>query len=290
MRMRVLWVMVAAGAWMGQAMPAPVAAPAERPLVIGPGKGSVEGPRVEQLLGAEVVGEWRGMPFFVRETGMDGEMMAGLRWEVRKAGTQEVVADVDLQLGHLVRGAADGKAHGANHAADFSRSAELAALPDGEYVAAFVLQGKRVSNVVKFVRKAALRVTDEPLVRVVVAEPVRDGDLPLVGVEVARRTAADPVLGPMEIQRAALTVDGVVYPSHGGAYSGPGAPGVGGRMMLPDSLEFRGVTMDLGREHVVKAKVEGAESEEVKVAPGMPLGEAWDAGRKGAGRGEGAVR
>lgn len=275
--MRMKWLACAFVVAMGAVCGFADVTPATQPLVLPAAAGSLAGPHIAQLVGIDEIGEWNSVPLFVSETGMDAAMMAAIRWEVRSAETQAVVCDADLRIAGMVRGKPDGKPHGMNHAADFSRSPELAALPDGQYVAAFVVEGKRVSNVVTFARKAAHALVDEPLVRVIVSEPTTDSELPLVGVTAARRSAADPVLGPMDILAAELTIDGETYKAGATGYSGQGPPGVGGRMMLTQNLTGRGVVWDAAKQHVLKARVAGNDTAEVTVAPGMPLGAAWDA-------------
>ncbi|HVX85354.1 MAG TPA: hypothetical protein VH253_11280 [Phycisphaerae bacterium] len=255
--------------------------PDTRPLVIAPA-GVGPDRRIVQLLGVPEASDWKGVPLYVQETGLDGNGMVQVRWELRKADTQERVASVDMRLPPIFGGRGrntasqppDGQPHGLRTSIMDEAATVLDGLPEGNYVAAFVLDGKRVSNVVTIKRVAKHQVTDEPLVRAAVAEPVMPGEPPVIGVVGVKRTDADPDMGPMQLMMADLIVDGEHHPPGGGGYSGPGAPKVGGRMLMP--VQQRQITWDGSVPHTVSLIVAGNATAQVTVPPGAPLAEAWD--------------
>ncbi len=235
--------------------------------------------QMEQFLENDVVTDWRSVRIMAREEGVDAEGLAKAVWEVRTADGKQQVARLAKPWGR--GGEID------NMSTTFMLSAAdqaaLAKAGDGEYLAAWVVGGKRVSNVVQVKVDAAHKMADEPLVRVRLAEPVAEGMSPLVVVTAVRHREDEPAFRTMEMMLCELFVDGKVYRLRGAGGSSPGPMHVGEARSVGMSLAAFSVTWDGTKAHTLKVRVLAKDSAEVRADPGTPWAAAWDGGTAALG-------
>jgi hypothetical protein len=207
---------------------------------------------------------------------MDPAAMVHATWEVRTADGKKRVAVFEIPW-NFGRGEAAVDGGDREIHLEAAQVAELAKAGDGAFVAAWVIDGERRSNVVKVVVDGKHRLQDEPLVRMTVAEPAREGLMPLCAVTVVRREEKDPAPTMIDLLEAGVEVDGGRARGGGVGVFGGGnramAVGDAATRMMP--LERFGVKAGALPKEVVGVVMK-EKSAAVAVSVGMPLGEAWD--------------
>ncbi len=167
---------------------------------------------------------------------------------------------------------------------------DLPSVPAGEYVAAWIVDNQRRSNVFHFTVDPKKDVAKLPRVRIVQFEPDKAGSLPVVAAYVSRAKASDPAPDRMMLAFSILVLDDVAMP-HGGG-SGPGNNStlpVGGTDIASTRWTS---TPDLTKPHTIAVRAgngsgifpppsdfkpgEFQESATVILETGTPLADAWD--------------
>lgn len=244
------------------------AAPATRPMVIEPTL-APEG-HVDQMVVRGVVGQWNEVQVEARAVAIDDPLLKKIRWEVRSADEMRRVGRVDLHWEYVPVRSVTSPAMRV-----FTGSA-AAKLGEGSFVAAWVLENQRVSNVMAVQVDKKHLVANEAALVAMVAEPALKGSLPLVAVGVVRRAEEDPAWKPIDLLGLRVTIDGVTNAERM-AYSGGNRPmAVGEARATVRTLDgWKGTwepgqarTVSLGRATTVA---------EVKSDLSTPLGDAWDA-------------
>ncbi|HVS72914.1 MAG TPA: hypothetical protein VHQ47_16790 [Phycisphaerae bacterium] len=259
---RRMLVIVGMGIWMGQGA-------ATRPLVVP--EQATPTAYIEQWMPREEVSDWKEVEVRSRAVGLDEAAREAACWEVRAVEGMKPVAGLDVGL----EGGLDLK-NGHEEALK-----ALEAQGDGEYLAAWLIRGKRVSNVVRVTVDRNHKITDEPLLRVVATEPAGPGLMPVLAVTTVRRKAEDPALWMPQLVTAQWVVDGQVHRYQGGAAGKGRAPRVGEHEAFEMPRGHYDVKLDLSKVEEVKVVVEGRESAAVAVSGATPLGDAWDAAVSG---------
>jgi hypothetical protein len=153
---------------------------------------------------------------------------------------------------------------------------------EGEFVAAWVIDGERRSNVVKVKVDSKHQVKDEPVLRLTVAEPAVAGRLPMVAVVAARGKESDPATSTLDlVEEGSWTVDGTRARLERVFLGGSISPlAVGKSHAEALALATRGLAVDPKVPHDVAVKV-GQISATAVIGVGTPLGDAWDAATAG---------
>jgi hypothetical protein len=166
-------------------------------------------------------------------------------------------------------------------------------VPAGAYVAAWVINGERRSNVMWLTIDPQKDVAKLPRVRVVQAEPEKAGSLPKVMVYVTRAKKSDPAPNRVALAKGELVVDGMPILKLGLVFTGSNETlAVGETMYYPMSWESAGAGLDLTKPHKIAARVPKQaldfetglgvsleafmESATEALEVGTPLGDAWD--------------
>jgi hypothetical protein len=276
---RLMVVLVAAcGAFcVGQTMPGMRrATPTAAPLVLA--TRLPEEARIGQVVGREVVANWREVLIEAQAMDMDPAATKGAHWEIRSGDGKRVVRTVPMPW-DLHSGAAKVTGVAGEFTLPAADSKALEKEGDGTFLAAWIIEGERRSNVVKIVVDTKHELKDEPLVRTVIGEPPAAGMAPTVGVTVLRRTEVDPAISSIYLAIAQWTIDGQPVARMGGItinHVEQLAVGKAASRVL-SGAEYQ-VTLDGTRPHTISATIQTNKSEPVKFVPGMPLGEAWDKG------------
>jgi hypothetical protein len=155
----------------------------------------------------------------------------------------------------------------------------IGTLPDGEYVTAVLLDGKRVSNVARVRIDAKLDPAKEPAL-VLTPLPLAPGQsAPCLGLTVTGPDPVDPSLDYMAIASPTLIIDGVPYDgrSSGGWAGANRAIGTGERyLQLLRHLDSLGIDHP-SAIHRVKARIGAYESAEVVMPASAEPEMLWDA-------------
>jgi hypothetical protein len=266
--------------------------PATRPLVLV--TRLPEEARIGQVVGREVVAHWWEVEIEAQALGMDPAATKKATWEIRTGDGKRVVCDVampwDMHFG--------GSKVTGNTARFTLTEQDVKALEregDGIFLAAWMIDGERRSNVVKVVIDSKHEMAAEKrCVQLVVGEPPAAGMPPTLGVTVVRRMAEEPELPVLYVQHPRWFVDD--------QWVVPTAPsvaeedvnrlrlGVGQSTTRLMTSATHKISLEPGVPHKVLVVVEHEESGVVTVMPGTPLGDAWDCGaaavRSGAAGGE----
>jgi hypothetical protein len=258
------------------------AAPATRPLmVVTP---LPEEARVEQVVGRDLTEKWEGVRIDARVVRMDPVAMKGAGWEVRTADEKRRVAVLPMPW---VIDSGSAAVDGADRDFRISKeqAAQLAPAGDGAFVAAWILDGERRSNVVKVTVDGKHALKDEPVLRLTIAEPTVSGRLPPAALTAVRREEKDPAPTLIDLMMASLEVDGKPALDRGGFGWGGRNPQlrVGEWESRMVALERFGVKAGAlpGKAAVVVMDVK---SEPVTLPRGTPLGDAWDAATAALGK------
>ena len=112
---------------------------------------------------------------------------------------------------------------------DSDQLRRIGQLADGDYLLAWLVGGRRMSNVLRFRIKKDFDPRAEPLLRLVEIEPGPQENSPLVVVRAYRHKPGDPAPLASEVAWATLNIDGRDYLRMNRAWSGPDEPlSVGG--------------------------------------------------------------
>jgi hypothetical protein len=164
-------------------------------------------------------------------------------------------------------------------------------VPAGEYVAAWVADGQRRSNVIHLTVDPKKDLAKLPRVRIVQLEPEKPGGLPTVMAYVSRDQQSDPAPDRTMLAYSSLVVDGVFAGPGSGGFTGTNPTlAVGGTMIA--STRWR-TAPDLTKPHTVAVRVgngpfvpsqgpvepkpgEYQDSATVPLEVGTPMADAWD--------------
>jgi hypothetical protein len=210
---------------------------------------------------------------------VDPAVAAHAEWEIRTADETRRVARfrVPWIMNGLAAGAAASSEAGGFHPPE-REVRRMVPLEPGTYVMAWLLDGERRSNVVRFrvLKPGEKRATGEFL-RVVQGEPRHAGDLPVVELRARRLTEADPAAVDLEMAR--VTVDDKPLTPREAPHVGGLLPmmRVGSQVGAPLAWDRMKERVDAGSEHTIKVTWQGRSSQPVTLNTGTPLGDAWDA-------------
>ena len=167
----------------------------------------------------------------------------------------------------------------------------IPSVPAGEYVAAWVADGQRRSNVIHLTVDPKKDLAKLPRVRIVQLEPEKPGGLPTVMAYVSRAQQSDPAPDRMMLANSSLVVDGVFAGPGSGGFEGSNPTlAVGGTMIA--STHWR-TAPDLTKPHTIAVRVgngplvpsqrlvepkpgEYQDSDTVPLEVGTPRADAWD--------------
>ncbi len=162
-------------------------------------------------------------------------------------------------------------------------------VPAGQYVAAFIVNDQRRSNVIRLTIDPHKDLSKLPRVRIAQMEPQKAGSLPDVVAYVSRALESDPAPDEITLASGQLVIDGTAIRRTGMAYEGGNGPlSVGGTLSYPMSWEQS--TPDLTKPHTVAVRIanqamggarnrQNAPSQDSAPQPlesGTPLADAWD--------------
>jgi len=158
-------------------------------------------------------------------------------------------------------------------------------LPDGEYLAAVMIDGKRVSNVARFVVDKDFDPKKEPTLALTPLPLAPGQTTPCLGITVVGPDPADPVLDYMHIFYPGLVVDGILHEAHPGGWAGANEVIKPGQryLHLLTNLDLYKIGNPSGT-HRVKAVIGEHESAEVTIPAGNDLDRLWDASTPGVAK------
>jgi hypothetical protein len=160
--------------------------------------------------------------------------------------------------------------------------AKLKDLPDGNYLVAFTIDGKRCSNVAEFSLVTNTVINDLPVLETVALEPAPFSALPFLGLRVTGSDALKETFKASDAVYGKVTVDGVERRSTIQVWGGGNPELKSGQQWLHilDLSGFREPIITPGVDHVVKFAVDTYAAAPIDFNPTQHLGEAWDAATK----------
>jgi hypothetical protein len=210
---------------------------------------------------------------------VDPAVAAHAEWEVRTADESRRVARfrVPWIMNGLAAGAAVSSESRGFHPPE-REVRRMVPLEPGSYVMAWLLDGERRSNVVKFrVLKPGEKPAAGEFLRIVQGEPRHAGELPVVELRARRLTVADPAVVDLEMAR--VTVDDRPLTPREAPHVGGLLPTmrVGAQVGAPLAWDRMKETVDAGGRHTIQVTWQRRASPPATLNTGTPLGDAWDA-------------